>query len=155
VRDFASFLDELPPATEEPGRGEAVPDIGFGAPSMPFAFVGGAGVAAPDAAGRGAAVRAGLAATAYGGIVPDDLARESAPRTAPETIARELAIDPRADLKSLDRLRREFAFRNHPDRVRPEWRESAMIRMQIANRLIDEAKARLARRDTSGRVDRP
>jgi hypothetical protein len=37
-------------------------------------------------------------------------------------------------------LRRTFALKNHPDRMPPEQRERAMIRMQVANRLIDEAK---------------
>ena len=47
--------------------------------------------------------------------------------------------------ETLDRLRREFAFRNHPDRVAPELRQRAIVRMQIANRMIDDAKGRHAR----------
>jgi hypothetical protein len=36
--------------------------------------------------------------------------------------------------------RRAFAFKNHPDRVAPHLRQRAMVRMQVANMLIDEAK---------------
>ncbi len=38
------------------------------------------------------------------------------------------------------RKRRAFAFKNHPDRVAPHLRQRAMVRMQVANMLIDEAK---------------
>lgn len=68
------------------------------------------------------------------------------PSIEPDDIARELGLDgPPATPRDLDRVRREFAFANHPDRVDAALRERAMIRMQIANRLIDEAKARQAR----------
>ena len=33
-----------------------------------------------------------------------------------------------------------FALHNHPDRVAPHLRQHALARMQIANRLIDEAR---------------
>lgn len=58
----------------------------------------------------------------------------------PETIARELGLERLKALRDLVRLRREFAFRNHPDRVPPHMRERAIKRMQVANMLIDEAK---------------
>jgi hypothetical protein len=86
------------------------------------------------------------AAAAYLGLDAEWAGREALPETAPDAIARELALHRIADVKSLDRLRREFAFRNHPDRVRPEWCDAAMVRMQTANRLIDEARQRLAGR---------
>jgi hypothetical protein len=60
------------------------------------------------------------------------------PSVDPDTIAAELGLDrPNADLK---RLRRDFAFANHPDRVSPHLRQRAAVRMQIANMLIDEAR---------------
>ncbi|MCV0397086.1 MAG: hypothetical protein K5872_21905 [Rhizobiaceae bacterium] len=63
------------------------------------------------------------------------------PSLDPGDIARELGLDqPRSGPRDYDRLRREFAFANHPDRVGESMREHAKIRMQIANRLIDEAK---------------
>ena len=67
------------------------------------------------------------------------------PSTEPAAIARELQLTGREKPETLDRLRREFAFRNHPDRVAPELRQRAIVRMQIANRMIDDAKGRLSR----------
>ncbi|WP_295810495.1 hypothetical protein [uncultured Nitratireductor sp.] len=67
-------------------------------------------------------------------------ARETPPSTDPEEIARELGLGRAVAPKLLDRLRREFAFRNHPDRVPAHLRANAMMRMQVANMLIDEAK---------------
>lgn len=66
---------------------------------------------------------------------------ESLPPIEPEAIARELnlaAVDP-ADF---GKLRRSFAFRNHPDRVSAQLRDRAAVRMQVANMLIDDAKRR-------------
>ncbi|MFC5583630.1 hypothetical protein ACFPOD_00765 [Nitratireductor kimnyeongensis] len=60
--------------------------------------------------------------------------------TDPDEIARELGLGRTTDPKVLDRLRRDFAFRNHPDRVPAHLRANAMTRMQVANMLIDEAK---------------
>lgn len=58
----------------------------------------------------------------------------------PETISRELGIEARSKPDELDKARRVFAMRYHPDRVPEEYRERAVLRMQIANMLIDEAK---------------
>jgi len=58
------------------------------------------------------------------------------------SIARELGITGREKPDVLDRMRRDFAFANHPDRVAADLRDNAIVRMQIANRLIDEAKLR-------------
>lgn len=58
----------------------------------------------------------------------------------PESIARELGIKPKSKPDELDRARRAFALRYHPDRMPEELRERAALRMQIANMLIDEAK---------------
>lgn len=69
------------------------------------------------------------------------------PSTEPDEIERELCIA-RIDVpQELDRVRRDFAFTNHPDRVEDWLRPRAEIRMQVANQLIDEAKRRLASRD--------
>ncbi|WP_367714897.1 hypothetical protein AB2N04_13170 [Nitratireductor sp. GISD-1A_MAKvit] len=62
------------------------------------------------------------------------------PSTDPQDIARELGLHKSVEPQLLDRLRREFAFRNHPDRVPEHLRANAMTRMQVANMLIDEAK---------------
>jgi hypothetical protein len=58
----------------------------------------------------------------------------------PESISRELGIKPKSKPEDLDRARRTFAMRYHPDRVPEEHRERAVLRMQIANMLIDQAK---------------
>lgn len=58
----------------------------------------------------------------------------------PASIARELNLSNLGSGADLDRARRSFAMRNHPDRVPEPMRERAKMRMQIANMLIDEAK---------------
>lgn len=58
----------------------------------------------------------------------------------PDTISRELGIKPKSKTEELDKARRAFALRYHPDRVPEEFRARAALRMQIANMLIDEAK---------------
>jgi hypothetical protein len=62
------------------------------------------------------------------------------PSIDPEDIARELGISGRKKPDELDAIRRRFALANHPDRVAPEMRGVSMVRMQVANMLIDEAK---------------
>lgn len=133
-RDFASVLEEIlnaqPSETPDPGRAR---------PSIPFD------------------VTPATAVDAFWSSLPSELVAEiyretshpsgnagkqPAPPIQPELIAAELGLDRAVPPKNLDRLRRSFAFRNHPDRVRPEFRELAVIRMQIANRLIDDAKRR-------------
>lgn len=54
----------------------------------------------------------------------------------------ELGLDTPKAVADFGRMRRSFAFSNHPDRVAPHLRQRAMIRMQVANMLIDEAKRR-------------
>jgi hypothetical protein len=60
----------------------------------------------------------------------------------PQSIARELGLEAKPSAEALDRARRNFALRYHPDRVPEAMRERAVLRMQIANMLIDEAKRR-------------
>ena len=139
MRDFASFLEDLVEPSATPAEGDGFSDdAAVAAPSIPFGLVGDSPADLPHKSGPE------LAAAAYLGLNADWAGGEALPETAPEAIARELSLHRIADVKSLDRLRREFAFRNHPDRVRPDWRQAAMARMQTANRLIDEAKERLA-----------
>ncbi|MGN6770639.1 MAG: hypothetical protein ACTHJQ_12465 [Rhizobiaceae bacterium] len=138
VRDFASFLEDIVEPHMTPAARDDFPDDAAAAPSIPFGLVG--GDPAELTSGNGPDM---AAAAAYLGLDAEWAGREALPETAPDAIARELALYRIADVKSLDRLRREFAFGNHPDRVRPEWRDAAMVRMQTANRLIDEARQRL------------
>ena len=73
-------------------------------------------------------------------------ADESAPAATPpppacdrETIAGELRLTPELTARDLERIRREFALANHPDRVAPLDRDHATRRMTLANTLIDQA----------------
>nr|WP_230978897.1 hypothetical protein [Mesorhizobium composti] len=68
------------------------------------------------------------------------LPQEVLPPIDPDAIAAELGLDRPATELDLSRLRRSFAFANHPDRVAPHLRQRAMIRMQVANMLIDDAQ---------------
>ena len=61
----------------------------------------------------------------------------------PERILSELGLYPGASEADVVALRREFALRNHPDRVTPELRELATKRMMIANNLVDRYLAEL------------
>jgi hypothetical protein len=83
-------------------------------------------------------------------------AGDSAPTAAPppaacdsETIAHELQLAPELTARDLERIRREFALANHPDRVAPLDRDLATRRMTLANMLID--KALQEKRGTRGR----
>ncbi|ADV13442.1 MULTISPECIES: hypothetical protein [Mesorhizobium] len=67
---------------------------------------------------------------------------EKLPPIDPEAIAVELGLNQPKQVADFGRMRRSFAFANHPDRVAPHLRQRAMIRMQVANMLIDEAKRR-------------
>jgi hypothetical protein len=56
-----------------------------------------------------------------------------------EAVAAELGLTPALGAKDLERIRREFALANHPDRAAPAARDLATARMTIANTLIDQA----------------
>ncbi|PBB68278.1 hypothetical protein CK228_13260 [Mesorhizobium sp. WSM4312] len=72
----------------------------------------------------------------------DPKPEEKLPPIDPESIAAELGLNQPKSAADFGRMRRSFAFTNHPDRVAPHLRQRAMIRMQVANMLIDEAKRR-------------
>lgn len=60
-------------------------------------------------------------------------------RLSEAEIAEELAISDKDTQSILTEKRRRFAKLNHPDRVAPQFRESATTRMTIANLMIDQA----------------
>jgi hypothetical protein len=66
----------------------------------------------------------------------------------PNRILIELGLDANCSEADIVSFRREFALRNHPDRVVPELREVATQRMMIANDLMDRYVARI--RKTAG-----
>lgn len=59
-------------------------------------------------------------------------------KTEDQAIAEELGLSPDLATVDLQRIRRDFAKRNHPDRFEPARRTNAARRMSIANMLIDE-----------------
>lgn len=66
----------------------------------------------------------------------------SAPSTDPSSIALELGLVAELTTEAVAKIRRDFAQRNHPDRVQAELRDIATIRMQTANALLDAFVAR-------------
>ncbi|MEQ1952513.1 hypothetical protein [Mesorhizobium sp. CN2-181] len=140
-RDFASLLDDLIAASDQ---------VGAAAPTIPFDYLS---VAEELHSGRirvsDDAAEAEYREAAGGG--PDGERPVAAPAdlplpTEPEAIAVELGLE-MARIEDFHRIRRRFAFANHPDRVAPHLRERAMVRMQVANMLIDEASRRAAGSD--------
>lgn len=63
----------------------------------------------------------------------------------PHRILSELGLHSKATEAEIAVLRREFALRNHPDRVPADLREIATQRMMIANDLMDQYLAKLRR----------
>ncbi|MBS0253106.1 MAG: molecular chaperone DnaJ [Proteobacteria bacterium] len=68
---------------------------------------------------------------------------EAEPLLDPNKILLELGLDANFSEADITTLRREFALRNHPDRVQSDLRELATQRMMIANDLMDRYVARL------------
>lgn len=143
--DFTSLLDELLAASREADVLEAADGP---APSLQVDML--AQIERLQAENVGLFADRGM--KAYG----DSMGGVSAPRAGaepnlepaledlffldPESISRELGIKAKSKPEELDRARRTFAMRYHPDRVPEEFRDRAALRMQIANMLIDEAK---------------
>jgi hypothetical protein len=77
-----------------------------------------------------------------GSLKPEGLKPETArvqpARTEDQAIAEELGLTPDLATVDLQRIRRDFAKKNHPDRFEPARRTNAARRMSIANMLIDE-----------------
>lgn len=149
-RDFASLLDDLFVASEP---GEIAP-----APTIPFDYLA---VAEELHSGR-IRVAGETVAAEYreaGAALEDEFVslldmvkakaavveEPEAPSIDPDAIAAELGL---AEAKPADlaKMRRIFALANHPDRVAPHLRQRAMVRMQLANMMIDDAKRRAAKK---------
>jgi len=62
---------------------------------------------------------------------------------SPEAIALELGLDRTLSEEELNRARRRFMWRNHPDRCSEAQRPLADRRVAVANMLIDRARAKL------------
>ena len=157
-RDFASLLDELIVAAD---RDDIEP-----APTIPFDYlavaeelhsgrirVDGHTVAAEyREAGAGLdefvaffdTMRAEAVADALQDAMSAQPDEPEQPSIEPEAIAAELNLS-EAKPADLAKMRRRFALANHPDRVAPHLRQRAMVRMQLANMMIDDAKRRAAK----------
>jgi len=149
-RDFATLLKDLLAESENDGRGVAGPA------SVPFDYLA---VADELLSGR-ITVADETVASIYRETAGDldetvDALFEAAkiseeaepapvelPSVEPEAISRELGIKGNMPVADLAHIRRAFAFRNHPDRVAPHLRPRALLRMQVANMLIDDARRR-------------
>ncbi len=154
--EFAALLDELIEAREREARQrENASDVRT--PSMPFGLVGAQdaadaffasvpGEVVADLYRQNAALRPESISidNAPGIEMPDPM--PSLPSIEPADIAGELALSAARNPHDIDRIRREFAFANHPDRVDPALRERAEIRMRIANMLIDQVKKKVTGR---------
>jgi hypothetical protein len=68
------------------------------------------------------------------------------PAESAEDILKELELTENLTEAELNRLRRLFMWRNHPDRRGESQRAGATRRVALANMLIDRAKRRLAAR---------
>jgi len=66
----------------------------------------------------------------------------------PQKILSELGLHSDASETEIAMLRREFALRNHPDRVPADLRDIATQRMMIANDLMDRYLAKLRRTES-------
>ncbi|NMG40065.1 hypothetical protein GRZ55_12515 [Chelativorans sp. ZYF759] len=73
-------------------------------------------------------------------------ARKVPPTVDPRDIEAELGDLSALGEKELTRVRRDFALKNHPDRLPDDQRGLAELRMRAANVLIDEAKRKVGAR---------
>lgn len=155
--DFASLLDDLFQAASIPEEEDE--EASAAAPSIPFDYLsvvdelhsGRIKVSDSEASAEYRAVGAQIEELLRefdlrrAEITPPPLEVEQWPSTEPADIAKELALETHKRADDLARARRAFAFDNHPDRVEPYLRDHAIVRMQIANMLIDDALRRLKR----------
>jgi hypothetical protein len=141
--NFASLLDDLirrDREDEPPAKGP----VSFDYLAVAEELCSGRITVAPDTVAdeyraASAALEAELDALAAASALP-------LPSIEPADIERELGLLAAKGIEDLARLRRIFAFGNHPDRVPEYLRDRAMVRMQVANQLIDEARRKLAPR---------
>ncbi|MBN9245409.1 MAG: hypothetical protein J0I98_21760 [Mesorhizobium sp.] len=154
-RDFASLLDDLFAATDAAEEAGARPSIPFDYLAVADELhsgrirVAGEAVAAEyrETGADMAAEFAALLEQARAALADEQPSpQEVLPPIDPDSIAAELGLGSPAAAVDLGRLRRSFAFANHPDRVPAHLRQRAMIRMQVANMLIDEAQRKASAR---------
>lgn len=147
---FQSVVDRLDAEAEEevPAEEQAFRIAGLSTSFLPDQ---------PETPAAPSDAAADLRLDAYLALMPEEIPQvEPEPPTPPpppiwlkrlssEEIAEDLGLSPSDDRERLQERRRSFARDNHPDRIAPEHRDAATIRMKIANRLIDEAIRRAER----------
>lgn len=150
-RDFASLLDELLVDSRIEDQSAPPPTVSFDYLAVAEELLSGRIKVADD---RVAAEYDDMSGTlddkvealfdAAGSSIErlTDTAAAELPPVEPEAILRELGLKASTNAAELARIRRAFAFKNHPDRVAPHLRQRAMVRMQVANMLIDDARRR-------------
>lgn len=136
-RDFATLLNELLAADREASWGRK--------PSVHLDCLAAAEAleritVSDDVAVAEYRETSGLAAELDALFDAAGAATEATLSTDPADITRELGLGVRRQAVELARIRRAFAFKNHPDRVPAHLRERALQRMKLANMLIDEAR---------------
>ncbi|MGI6852911.1 hypothetical protein [Mesorhizobium sp. 1B3] len=148
-RDFASLLDELLVEARMEDHGVPRPAVSFDYLAVAEELLSGRIKVADDKVVSEYSATSGssdervdaLFEAAASSIESADL-----PPVEPEAILRELGLKASSNAAELARIRRAFAFKNHPDRVAPHLRQRAMVRMQVANMLIDDARRRAGRK---------
>lgn len=140
-RDFAALLDELMAADAERENEARKPSVQFDylavAEELGKISLSGDAVAAHYSDTKALEAELNALFEAAGRS-----AAEEALSVDPSEISRELGLGTKRTADDLARLRRAFAFKNHPDRVPTHLRQRAVLRMQVANMLIDEARRR-------------
>ena len=146
-RDFASLLDELIAESLSHHQSPVRPTIPFDYLSVAEELHSGRISVSPDTvAAEYRQAEATAEADALFAAAEAAKAEETLPSVEPHAISQELGLGGAVAAEELARRRRAFAFKNHPDRVAPHLRQRAMVRMQVANMLIDEAERKTRRR---------
>jgi hypothetical protein len=144
-RDFAALLDELIAASLTEDGGPAQPAIPFDYLTVAEELHSGRIRVSPDAVAAEYREADAMADALFAAAQAAKEEEETLPSVEPEAIWKELGLAGVTEADELGKRRRVFAFRNHPDRVAPHLRQRAMVRMQVANMMIDEMERRVKR----------
>jgi hypothetical protein len=144
-RDFAALLDELIATSLTESEAPAQPGIPFDYLSVAEELHSGRIRVSAEAVAAEYREADAMADALFAAAEKAKADEDELPSTEPEAIWKELDLAHVTEADELGRRRRVFAFRNHPDRLPPHLRQRAMVRMQIANMLIDEMERRVKR----------
>jgi hypothetical protein len=85
---------------------------------------------------------AALVTQFYGSTSETSNLVDDLPAVSSATIEKELALHPAMSAEELRAIRRDYALRNHPDRVPERLRALSTLKMTLANAIIDAAITR-------------